>query len=59
MKTYKVRIALIIGYYNDESPKLKNETYTVQADSEKEAIEKAKVLDTSLLSVWDIDATEI
>ena len=54
MNQYTVAIALIIGCnYESNSPKLETKYFDVQANNDYDAIEKAKKLETSRLSVWD------
>jgi len=61
MPQYKVTIELITGYRNNDNddPYLKPVYYTVEADSKKDAIDKAAQIDDSSLSVWNSYAEEI
>ena len=55
MAKYNVTLSLIIGYYDSEyeNPKLRDANYEVEADSEKEAIAKAKEIDNTSFSLWE------
>ena len=64
MKKYNVTIELIAGYYpaNDDgnqNPIIESKEFEVQANDEMEAIDRAKQLETSLLSVFYSFAEEI
>lgn len=61
MKKYNVTISLIRGYYNDEdkTPNCEIKQFEVQADTEEEAITKAKELENSHYSIEEIYADEI
>ena len=54
-KKWLVTIVLIVGYYNhdNDKPRLRYDKYEVEAETEKEAIDKAKELDKTLFSVWE------
>lgn len=64
MKKYNVVIELIRGYYpanedGDQDPIIERKEFEVMADSEKLAIEEAKKLEVSTLSVWESYAEEV
>lgn len=70
MKKYLVSIVLITGYYTTaneegseltdyEQPNLRTVRFEVEANSEHDAISKAKDMDNSKLSVWETYAQEI
>ena len=61
MKKYKVTIQLIIGYYDSEyqSPKLRDAEYIVDAENKFQAEKKAKEMDNTSFSVWEIITEEL
>lgn len=62
MKNYNVTILLVVNPSRDselETPETKQVEFHVKANSEKEAIEEAKKLETSMLSVWESYVEEI
>jgi hypothetical protein len=62
MKKYNVTILLVVNPSRDvelETPETKQVEFEVMANSEREAIEEAKKLETSSLSVWETYAEEI
>lgn len=62
MKNYNVTILLVVNPSRDselETPETKQVEFQVKANSEEEAIEEAKKLETSMLSVWESYAEEI
>lgn len=61
MKQYNVQLHLIMGYYDEEynEPKIQIQEYRIEAESEEDAIRKAKQLDRSKLSVYDSQADEV
>ncbi len=64
MKKYNVVIELVRGYYpanedGNQDPIIERKEFDVEAENEQKAIEEAKKLETSLLSVFDSYAEEI
>lgn len=61
MKKFEATIVLVVGHQRDEenTPILKYQKFEVEADNEEDAINKAKLLETSLYSVWESYADEI
>jgi hypothetical protein len=62
MKNYEVTLSLVVNPSRDielTTPQLKTIEFIVSANSEKEAIVKAKELDTSALSVWESWVNEL
>lgn len=59
MKRWNVTISLIRGYFPDGDPNCELKRFTVEADTEDEAINKAKELETSHYSIEEIYADEI
>lgn len=54
VRKWEVNIELIVRYRGScDEPECRYDTFEVYADTEEEAIEKAKKMDKSLLSVWD------
>ena len=55
MKNFTVTLVHVIGYNsgNVETPNTKSTDYEVTANTEAEAIQKAKAMDTTLLSVYE------
>ena len=62
MKKYKVTIVLMLDPSRDidtNKPKTKEVEFLVEADNKSEAVKKARELETSLLSIWEIYSEEI
>jgi hypothetical protein len=66
MKKYNVTLHLIRDYYKDENgdrdydqPILEMKEFTVEAENENEALNKAYALDKTKYSVWESYADEI
>jgi hypothetical protein len=62
MKTFAVTLVLIIRYLDEAhgyEPVTKESNFTVQAETESEAIQEAKKLNISKLSIYESYATEL
>lgn len=62
MKTFAVTLVLIIRYLDEAhgyEPVTKESNFTVEAETQSDAIQKAKKLNTSKLSIYESYATEL